>query len=119
MVNERSVIDVERDFTNEGQRVFAVLVVENPYIFRNEAAKRIQRQPANGSFDTALVQLLDDAIAPLPAEASFPQIPAAAEKCQESEKNGQTQEVNRQATRERGLSILRWCGNFGGFEQGH
>ena len=79
MMDERSVIDIERDFANHGQRVFAVFVIEDAYILCDEAAERIQCQSANGGFDAAPVQFLDHAVSPLPAEPSFRKIPAAAE----------------------------------------
>ena len=42
MMDERSVIDIERDFVDQGERVFAVLVIEDAHIPRDQAAERIQ-----------------------------------------------------------------------------
>ena len=42
MMDERSVIDIERDFANQGQRVFAILIIEDAHVPRDQAAERIQ-----------------------------------------------------------------------------
>ncbi len=42
MMDERGVINIERDFADQGQYVFAVSVIENSYVFRNQTAERIQ-----------------------------------------------------------------------------
>jgi hypothetical protein len=41
MMDERGVIDVERHFADQRQRVFAVSVIKNPYVFRDQTAKRV------------------------------------------------------------------------------
>ena len=43
MMDERGVINIERDFADQGQYVFAVSVIENPYVFRDQTAERVQR----------------------------------------------------------------------------
>ena len=55
MMDKRRVIDIERDFANQGKRVFVIFVVEDPYIFCDQATKRVQRQAPYVSFDTAFV----------------------------------------------------------------
>ena len=55
MMDECSVIDIERDLADQGKRVFAILVVEDPYISRDQTAKRIQCQASNVSFNTAFM----------------------------------------------------------------
>ena len=42
MMDERSVIDIKRDFANQGQRVFAILIIEDAHIPRDQTAERIQ-----------------------------------------------------------------------------
>src|SRR5438034_1395133 len=46
-MKERSVIDIERHFADQGHRVFAVLVVENAYMSGDQTAKRVQRQASD------------------------------------------------------------------------
>ena len=55
MMDERSVIDIERDFANQGERVFAILVVEDSYIFCDQTTERIQREASDVSFYSAFV----------------------------------------------------------------
>ena len=55
MMDERGVIDIERDFAKKGKRVFAILVVENPYVFCDQTAERIQRQASYVRFNTAFM----------------------------------------------------------------
>jgi hypothetical protein len=43
MMDERGVIDIERNLTDQGQRVFTVSVIENSYVFRDQTAERIER----------------------------------------------------------------------------
>src|SRR5262249_58584385 len=112
-MNERSIIDIERHFADEGERILSVLVIENPHVSCNQPAKRIEREPANGGFDATLVQFLNDAITPLSAEASFPQIPTAAEHAQDCCQNCQPHHSRGDAAYPRRLSILQ--GGFRGF----
>ena len=79
MMDERSVIDIERDLADQGQCVLAILVIKNPHVFRDETAKRVQRQAPDVGFDSALVQFLHYSVAPLAAKSSLGEvIPAAA-----------------------------------------
>ena len=55
MMDERSVIDIERNFANHSKRVFVILVVEDPDVSCDQTAKRVQRQASDVSFDTAFV----------------------------------------------------------------
>ena len=50
IVEKRGVIDVEGDFADQGQSIFAVLVIENPYVFCDQTTKRVQRQPPDLRF---------------------------------------------------------------------
>ena len=43
VMDERCVINIERDFADQGQRVFAISVIENPYVFRDQTAEGVQR----------------------------------------------------------------------------
>ena len=54
-MNQRSVIDIERDLANTSKRVFAIFIVEYSYISRDQTTKWIQRQATYVSFDAALV----------------------------------------------------------------
>ncbi|PYJ70952.1 MAG: hypothetical protein DME75_08270 [Verrucomicrobia bacterium] len=65
------------------------------------------------------MQFLDYAVAPLPAEASFCKIPAAAENKRNCDENRQTHYVYSDAMRQsRRLSILRWRPNLRRLEDG-
>ena len=77
-MNQRCVIDVQRDFADECERLFSILVIEDSHIVRDQAAKRIQCQSTDRSFHAVFVQFLDEAVPPLPAKASFRQIPTPA-----------------------------------------
>ena len=76
-MEERGVIDVQRDLADDGERVLAILEIENPDVLRDQAANRIERQPAHRCFDAPLVQFFDDALTPLPSEPALGQIPSA------------------------------------------
>ena len=43
MMDEGGVINIKRHLGDQGQRVFANSVIENPYVFRDQPAKRVQR----------------------------------------------------------------------------
>ena len=80
MMDERSVIDIERDLADQGQNVLAILVIKNPYIFCDETAKRVQRQAPDVGFDSVLAQFLHYPVAPLTAKSSLGEvIPSAAD----------------------------------------
>ena len=75
VVQERGVINIERDLADDGERVLAVLEVEDPHVLRDQAAHRVERQPADRCFDSAFVQFFNDAVAPLAAKAALREIP--------------------------------------------
>ena len=54
MMDERGVIDIERDFADQGQRILAILIIKNPYIFCDKTTKRVQRQTPDTGFDSVL-----------------------------------------------------------------
>jgi hypothetical protein len=76
-MEERGVIDVERDFADDRDDVFPIFEIVNPDVLRDQAANGIEREAAHRGFDAALMQLFDDPLAPLFAEPAFSQIPAA------------------------------------------
>ena len=76
-MEERGVIDIQRDLADDREGGLAILEIENPDVLRDQAANRIERQPADRCFDAPLVKFLDDAVTPLPAEPALGQIPSA------------------------------------------
>src|SRR5215467_13334848 len=62
MMDQCSVIDIERNLADAGQRVLAVLVIKNPYILCDKTTKRIQRQTPNARLHPALTQFLHYAV---------------------------------------------------------
>ena len=118
MMDERGVIDVERDFADEGERVFAILVIEDAHVLGDQAAERIERQPADGRFDAALVQFFDDAVTPLPAKALLGQIQSTPWQGRDGKNSQQTQCAHKNAARQRQLPILRASRSLGLFENG-
>ena len=56
--------------------VSAIAEIEDAHVLRDQAAERIERELADGSFDAALAQFFDDADAELSTEAAIRQIPA-------------------------------------------
>src|SRR5205807_10293579 len=80
MMDERSVIDIERDLADPGKRVLAILVIKNPDIFCDETAKRIQRQAPDVGFDSVLAQFLHYPVAPLTAKASLGEVIRSEER---------------------------------------
>ena len=76
-MEERGVIDIERDFAHDREGAFAFFVIVNAHVARDQAAKRIESEAADGSFHAALVQLFDHFVAPAAAETFLGQIPAA------------------------------------------
>ena len=77
MMEERGVIDIQRDLADDREGVLAILEIENPDVLGDQAADRIERQPAHRGFDAPLVKFFDDAVTPLPAEPALRQIPSA------------------------------------------
>ena len=89
-MKERSVIDIERHFADQGHRVFAVLVVENAYMSGDQTAKRVQRQASDLGFDAAFVQFFYDAGTPFTAKSPSRKIITPAENPYERGENHQT-----------------------------
>jgi hypothetical protein len=80
MMEERGVIDIQLDLADNRECVLAILEIENPRVLRDQAANRIERQPAHRCFDAPLVKFFDDAVTPLPAKTALGQIPSAPGK---------------------------------------
>ena len=76
VVQQRRVIDVERDFADHRERVFPVFEIVNANVLRDQPADWIDGQPRDRRFDAALMQFLRNAIAPFFAEAALRQVPA-------------------------------------------
>jgi hypothetical protein len=92
MMDERSVIDIERDLADQGQCVLAILVIKNPHIFCDETTKRVQRQTPDAGFDSVLAQFLYYAVAPLTAKSSLGEVIAAAANPKNCAKNHEAHE---------------------------
>ena len=116
MMDERGVIDVERNFADTGECIFALLVVENAHIFGDQTAKRIEREAADGGFHAALVQFFDDAITPLSAKAFFRKVPSAAKQGGKCNHGHEAPHADYESARKSRLSILRARGDCGRFE---
>src|SRR5947208_15707900 len=54
MMDERRVINIQRDLTDTGERLLAIFVIEDSHILGDQAAERIQCQSPDRSFDTRL-----------------------------------------------------------------
>ena len=80
MMKKGRVIDIERDLAHDRERLVTFFVVVNADVARDQPAERIERQAADGGFDPAFVQLLDDFLSPAAAETFLGQIPAAGQK---------------------------------------
>ncbi len=91
MMQERGVINIQRDLADDRERVLAILEVENPDILRDQAANRVERQPAHRCFHAALVQFCDDPVAPLPSEPALGQIPSAPGQGEDDRDEKETQ----------------------------
>ena len=42
MMDERGIIDIQRDFADQGERLFTVLVIKDAHIPCDQAAERVQ-----------------------------------------------------------------------------
>ena len=105
-MDEGGIIDVERDFADERERVRAILVIENAHVLGDQPSKRIEGEPADGSFDPAPVQFFHDAQAPLPAESLSGKIVTTAEKCREAKDEREPKDGNGQAAGKGWLPIF-------------
>src|ERR1700736_780608 len=107
MIKKSGVIDIEHDFSDECERVGAVLIAENAYVPRDQSAKWIKRETADRCFDTAPVQFLHNPRPSAPAKAFPGQIPSAADRGRDDEDNGNPQNRTRQPVREGRFLTLR------------
>ena len=107
LVNQRCVIDVERDFAHECERIFLLFVIVNPHALRHQTAKGIEREMGDPRFDAVLVQFIDDQLARLAPETFGRQIPAAAGDRSNREHDRETNRADQKAAANRRLSILR------------
>ncbi len=97
-MEERRVINVERDFADDREGILAILEIVDPDVLRNETAHRIDREPLDRRFDPALVQLLGDTIAPFLAKPALRQIPAGPAEDENERNNREPQEAARLGT---------------------
>src|SRR5437867_4252317 len=118
VMDERGVIDVERDFADESERVFAIFVIEDAHVLCDQAPERVERQSADGSFDAALVQFFDHAVTPLPAKALPGHIQPTTKQGGDGKSSQQTQCAHKPATHERRCSVWRASERFRLFEDG-
>src|SRR5205823_13436546 len=93
MMDDRRIINIQRDFTDTGEPLIAIFVIEDSHILCDQAAERIQCQPPERSFETAFVQFLDHPVTPFPAEASFPKLPTAAQSDCNCNEHHQTRRI--------------------------
>jgi hypothetical protein len=107
VMEQGRVIDVERDLTDDSERVLSLFVIINPDVARDQTAKGIEREATNLRFDAVLAQFLRDLITPMPAEAFFRQVPAATEHGGEGHHDNETEHTHAEPARESRLSILR------------
>ena len=87
-MEERRVVDIERELTHHRERSLALFVVVDAHVARDQAAKGIERETANRRLDAALVQFFDDLVAPVAAETFFCQIPAPGEESAKEQNDG-------------------------------
>src|SRR5262249_50445802 len=98
MMDERGVIDIERDFADQGQSVLAILVIKNPYIFCDQTTKGVQRQTPDAGFDSVFAQFLHYAVAPLTAKSSLGEVIAATGNPKSYGKNHQAHDADGDST---------------------
>src|ERR1700730_18577177 len=91
MMEKCGVIYVERDLADKSERLVSVLVTEDSHIPRDQAAKRIQREMTNRSFNTPAMQFLHHSRAPLSAKTFTRQIPTAADRRRDHQNDGEPQ----------------------------
>ncbi len=79
-MEKRGVIDIKREFADNGEERGRILEIVNAHILRDEAAEGIEGETTDGGFDAALAQLVRDGGAPLAAETFVRQIPTSEKK---------------------------------------
>ena len=99
MMDQRSVVDIERDLADQGQSVLAILVIENPYIFCHETTKWVERQTPDAGLDSMLAQFLHYAVAPLAAKSSLGHVIAPGSDPKNYAKNHEPHEGQSDSTR--------------------
>src|SRR5450755_1922251 len=105
MMEERGIIDIQRDLADNRDGVLAILEIENPDVLGDQAANRIKRQPAHRCFDAPLVKFFDDAATPLSSEPALRQIPSAPGKRADGRKEKKAQGSGARAMRLRSASV--------------
>ena len=118
MMEQRRIIDVERDLADERKRVLALLVIENSYVLRNQAAERVERQSPDGGFHAALAQFFGDAPAPMPAETFSREVPSADEERGYNDDDGEAKRAPGKSARKGRLLTWHGLGRFRWFENG-
>ena len=98
MMDERSVIDIERDFADQGQCILAILVIKNSHVLRHKPPKRVQRQTPDARFDSMLAQFLHYAVAPLTAKPSLGEVISATANPENHGKDHQAHKADGDST---------------------
>jgi hypothetical protein len=117
-MDKRSVIDIERDFADQGQRILAILVIKDPHIFCHKPTKWVQRQAPDAGFDSVLAQLLHYAVAPLTAKSSLGHVISATANPEDQGKDHQAREANGDSTSPSGFPTSSVRPNLRWFEDG-
>ena len=91
-MEKRRIIDIERKLTHDRERLFALFVIVDADVARDQTAERIKGETAHRGLDAALVQFLDDLVAPIAAEAFFGQIITATDESTEKKNDRKSQE---------------------------
>ena len=80
VMQKRAVINVERNFADERERVLAVFVIVNAHVARDQTAKWIEREMADRGLHAVFSQFFHNKVTPLPAESFAREIPAAGQQ---------------------------------------
>src|SRR5437868_1466104 len=116
MMNQRSIIDIERHLANPRERVFAIFVIENPHVSCDQPAKWVQREAANICFDPVFMQFLNDSVAPFAAKSPPREVITAPANANYSGQNRQTHEVQSNSAPPHSLPITCGAPNLWRFE---
>ena len=118
VMDQRSVIDIERNFADQGQRILAILVIKDPHIFCHKPTKRVQSQTPDAGFDSVLAQFLHYAVAPLTAESSLGHVISATANPEDQGKDHQAREANGESASPSGSPASSGRPNLRWFEDG-
>src|SRR5437588_10675502 len=107
MLQQRSIIHIERNPADPADDVFTIFIIKNPNILRDQTPERIECESANRSFHTMFAQLFHDQATPLLAESFFCKIPAATGQGAEQENGQKTDRGDENSTSQRARTLLR------------